>query len=448
MGWIAEHRSLFILLCLAGALVLAAGVVMLLFFLGVFTGGLKVRLVVVQKRAARQVGGTAPDRKGLTIDKLEYALTGVSMAESATLAGSSFSNPQNVLRAELQTTQFDYEAVHYTAAHTDARIQWLDLMDKAAVDRKMASVELRPRAGVVGKNGSMFQPKYTFSFMSVEYLRPIKLKASADLPDGSVMYTRESAEKSKEISLGTSTGAGGESHAVWGVRYDGSFVAEKSEDVTADLATLVMTNSVSWMQLPVPITVTADDLKNSHLALIYDPYLNLRAYARDKSEAAQPNPTGMLADAEGNEWAVPVLTNTPVLVPHGDSVVRDVYVLSPSEKTYDILLVLYYLKNDPAVLRGANTSVVSRGTDPFPADAVTMLPGVMEMKVDGDAWSFLGVTEVAAKERTAFLTDFRRAASGTCVAHAVATSQGTWGIDLGAAAVSVPYVRSVEAEAI
>lgn len=449
MGWIAEHKKLFIGLCVAGGLIVVGGIVVLLLTMGVFSRGLKVRLLVVKKAHKRQVGGTNADRSGFSIDQLEYALTGVSMAESAELSGTSFNNPKNVIRSELQAKQFDFEAVHYAAAHSDKSIEWLDLMDKAAVDKKMAAVEMKPPVGSVA-GGNPFAQSYTFRFMSVEYLRPIKLKASVELPDGSVMYTRESADKTTEVSLGDSKGAHGESHSVWGVRYDGSFVAEKSEGVTADLSTIVMTNSVSWIQLPEPgITVTSEDLKSSHLALIYDPYLNLRAYARSKGEDAQVNDQAQIADAFGNEWAVPVMSNTPVLVPKGDSVVRDVYVLSPASKTYDILLVLYYLKNAPTVLRGANTSVVSRGTEVFPIDERTMLPQVMEMKVNSDnEWSFLGVTEVSAKTRTAFISGFKRAESGVCTAHAVSTSQGTWGIDLGGESVDVPYVRSIEAEAI
>jgi len=159
--------------------------------------------------------------------------------------------------------------------------------------------------------------------------------------------------------------------------------------------TVVMNNSTSWIQLPEPgITVTQEDMKNSDLALLYDPYLNLRGLlAESTDEKAQES--DLVADKDGNSWSIPILSNIPILVPNGDTVLRDIFTLSYPEVTFDILLVVYYLKSDSTSIRGASTGVVRRGTNVFPKTAPNQLPQVMELKINVDAgkttWSFLGI---------------------------------------------------------
>ena len=444
------------LIVFACVIPVAAVVMLALLLSGVLNHKLSASFVVVNSKnsSARITTGTAPDHSDLTIDHLEYALTSISIAESATLLGSSFNNMQNQMTADLtggKNADFD---VHYTNLDTNT-IEFVDLMDQKAVDAKLTAFELKQKTSPDNvKKG--FKPSFAFKFMQVEYLRPPKLQATTTASTGEKLYTKQDT-LTTENTLPDSTGAHGESHTSYNSRYGGTFL----NNPPAQPMTVIMNNSTSWLKLPEPgITVTQEDMKNSHLALLYDPYLNLRGLlAESTDEKAQES--DLVADKDGNSWSIPILSNIPILVPNGDTVLRDIFTLSYPEVTFDILLVVYYLKSDSTSIRGASTGVVRRGTNVFPKTAPNQLPQVMELKINVDAgkttWSFLGIESVSATTRTTFISNVNvQQAAGTCTCSAYQVGTGVFGVNFTGTQTlpttqvdySVPYTRTTYAEVI
>ena len=427
--------------------IIAATVILYLLFTGVLNNKLSASFVIVNStNAARLTLGTAPDHSDLIIDHLEYAITSVSIAESATLVGSSFNDMKNQMTIDFSNAKEADFDLHYTNMATNT-IDFVDLMDTKSVEQKLTDLELKQ----VGLNTKGFNPTYTFRFMQVEYLRPLKIQATTIAATGDKLYTKEDALTS-EITLPNTTGANGESHTSYAIRYGGTFL----NNPPSQLMTVVMSNSTSWLQLPEPgIKVSQADMKKSHLVLIYDPYLNVRGLLAESQDTAQDS--DIVSDVHGNAWSIPILSNTPMLVPNGDSVLRDIFTLSYPSVEFDVLLVVYYLKSDPTTIRGATTGVVRRGTNAFPKTAPNQLPQIMELTTNGTLWSFLGIEDVSSTTRTPFISNLTIGVnSGQCTCSAYQVGTGVFGVNFSGTQVlpqahvdyTVPYVRTLEGELI
>jgi hypothetical protein len=247
------------------------------------------------------------------------------------------------------------------------------MMDRTALKTALSGVKLQP-------NNPMKFTSSNVQFVNVDYLRPLKLKATVTFADGGRMVTREATRS-------TSTGTDAAGFNQYQSEYDGNY-----RDGVAELSTVVMGNGGIWMRLAEPIKMDASTVKNAELVLVYDPYLNLRAQRMDTGEAPDTTGTSLMVDSVGNKWLVPIMSTIPILVPNGDQVWREVYRIDAAID-YDVKLVLYYLKDTPTKLKGAALGVARKSTAAvLPTTVQSQLPNVFFLENEGAVWSFQDYT--------------------------------------------------------
>ncbi len=413
---------------------------MLFFFLGLLTvgilfiiymnqPGLKLQIMVPAVSAstrwaqfqqqhrtyARLLGGADHDvvaHPSLTIKSLKYAFTHIMLAEKADLEGTGFNNPQGVLQAVLQ----EANDVDYKTGTTSETTKWFDVMDRTTLNAALNSTVIKqgfleayqPKTQK-DANGNTYEAPAdttgTFNFLSVNYLRPIKLNAEMKFPGtdhklitlpGENKQRGTDAQGFDQFSTYVPAGSGG---SLW--RPDVN--TETSQE-----ATMIMGNGGTWMQLAQPIFYDQAVAQEATLTLIYDPYVLMRAtHATGEDQTGEEilaSTTNKYApplfDAAGNAWEVPIMSNIPVLLPKGATIQREMYRIAMPQtaslrrEVYDIIVVLYYTSDASTYLKGASITLVMGAEETtFPEAIQYMTPQPMKLAVDTSSetnkWSLL-----------------------------------------------------------
>lgn len=410
IDWIVAHPVWTAFICLGIVLIL---VILILVTIWAVQKGLRVRVVTtkntVLRNAQRQMAGTRADHSDMTIFSLKYAIGEVQLAQDATLVGTGYNNPVGAISAKLQPVEFsskEYASFHQTEAETNTRVVWYDLMDKALLDQKLNEVSIKK--GLIEQYSAK-----KFQFCSVNYLQPLKIKAKATFSDGTTMVTK----KGHSVSTGRDASGFETFQAVADTLYT---------EGDAEEAIITMGNGGIFVRLAEPIELTAKQIEESRLTLIYDPYLLLRATKASGSEEKVKS-TFYPTDEHGSTWHIPIMSMTPIVVGNTDHVVRDVFQIertdTTSAVTYHVLIVLYSLQSDRLV-KNASLAIVDNGVDALPMSQQMSPPQPFFMARDGDAWS------LEDYKHRPLVSGLKNEATGTCNVHAYDDGGGSpqWGI--------------------
>lgn len=377
----------------------------------------------------RIIGGTAFDHADLVVESLQYALTDITLAESAELIGTGFNNPKNKMSGFFQ--QFDdtfYKSFGWAEARTNTTVKWIDLMDRPTLKTILAGVKIQP-------DNPMNFTSANMQFVSLNYLMPLRLQAKVTFPDGGTMVTREATR-----SVLVETDKSG--HPVYRSEYDGDYRTTQP----TELSTVTMNNGGIWLRLAEPIQMNQDTVSKSELVLVYDPYLNLRAQRMEVGETKVTSGYQAMVDTPGNQWLIPIMSTTPIVVPQGDQVWREIYRIEASS-SYDVKLILYYLRDSPTKLKGAAMGVTRKtGATSLPVEVPSQLPNVFFLVESDGSWAFQDY------QQRAMVSAFTRGDSGNCSIHCYvdgSTSGGICSAHTGATAGAtiVPFTK-IKAELV
>ena len=120
------------------------------------------------------------------IESLQYAIVSIALCADLETSGSSFNNPQNCWSIYTNNLNIDYNTFfHDQAAATESG--FTDMMNPLDVKKLGANITFTA------------DQLRTYRYAVINWLRPIKLKSSIQLADGSMMYTHDGTS----VSIGS-----------------------------------------------------------------------------------------------------------------------------------------------------------------------------------------------------------------------------------------------------
>lgn len=448
---------------MALALLVCVGLTLLILYLvHASTPGLRVQWLRPKTSALRRLhefesawqarvlgGATSHEHPDMTIHSLKYALTDVSLSESATLVGTGFNNPQGAITATLQSPNVDYASFHYDAVGQHPEVKWFDMMDQAALDAALNTASIKqgflsaylPQTKRDANGDPYTAPAETtgvFRYLSVNYLMPIRIRAEVRFPDGTRLITRGSRS--------VQTGEDLNGFKTFTTVYDGTFHVPANDMTESEEVTVVMNNGGTWTELAQPIYYSESEAQSYRLTMIYDPYILLRgSHVSDGDEngeqlLASGHPHELI-DTAGNQFMIPIMQNVPILLPQGAYIGREIYQVSlhttstSAPEPYQALIILYYTSDQPALIKGATLALMAAAGQPFPM-MNPYVPQPFRLSVSNDTWT---LSDYAQRPLVSQLV---RASSGTVMLHRhEMDSASPWGFELLATAEVHPFTR-------
>ena len=255
------------------------------------------------------------------LTSLKYYITDISICKSMTINGTGYSGHSGCISVYTAERRYDYDTLVAEDAAQETEL-YVDLM--SASDRAKLSQTIYLTNDDIGD----------YHYGKVDHYRPVKLTASVELEDDTVVYTKS----------GTST-------LVSGSGIDAAYVTQVSEITTgpAQESIVVIPNGGSWFKFEKPFALTAQDIQNQttfQLKLAFNPEGVIKAYNFTSSNQA-------IQDAVNNYGIeVPLMPFTPVVYRSTETARKESYLFTYTStvgstyNSFDFRLELYTVEED------------------------------------------------------------------------------------------------------
>lgn len=255
------------------------------------------------------------------LESLKYYITDISICKDMTINGTGYSSQSGCISVYSEAKKYDYDTFLAKDAAQETE-SFIDLMNASDLARLSQTIYLTNED--IGD----------YHFGKVDHYRPVKVTASVQLEDDTVVYTK----------IGTSA-------LVSGSGLDTTYVTQVT-DITAGPAQetiVVLPNGGSWFKFEKPFTLTAEDIQNEtsfQLKLAFNPEGGIKAYNFTSSN--------QVIQDEVNNYGIeiPLMAFTPVIYRATETARKESYLFSytgTAESTYnsfDFRLELYTIEED------------------------------------------------------------------------------------------------------
>jgi hypothetical protein len=255
------------------------------------------------------------------LTSLKYYITDISICKSMTINGTGYSGQSGCISVYNAERLYNYDTFVAEDAAEETE-HYVDLMSSVDLSRLAKTTFL--------SNDDIGD----YHYGKVDHYRPVKLTASIQLNDDTVVYTKN----------GTST-------LISGSGIDATYVTHVSDITTgpAEESIVVLPNGGSWFKFEKPFTLTSDDVENEttfQMKLAFNPEGVLKAYNYTSSNQAiqdQTNNYGIV---------VPLMPFTPVIFRSTEAAKKESYLFSYTStmgspyNSFDFRLELYTVEED------------------------------------------------------------------------------------------------------
>ena len=400
---------------------------------GVDSGGgtLKMQLALGSGKAPAP-GGTrnsalrASPLAAVGVESLKYYISSIQICEQMDVSGSGFQNQSGCLSV--------YEGDHTEFAYDTMGTDWTPLADRARMtDRGFIDMlDATSRSALAASTRLTREHVRTYSYGMITWALPIKVKASAVTPTGTVLYTHDGRTVMQIV----------------GADNFRNYFTEPSRPLTdgpAEEAVVLLGNGGNWFKFQSPLAITEEDINERRawvLDLVFNPEGIVKALdGASNGQISERNSEGTFT----RSMTVPMLDLAPVPHRSTETVIRESYIgrVATTANAFDLRVELYSVDGDPArAVYGVDIkTLVSSAT----TQRVPEINKVSFVEASGSALQFLSF------KRTPFLTGFQRGsvegdtttARITCSSHAdrEAASGGAAIItdDCPGATIDVPF---------
>jgi hypothetical protein len=255
------------------------------------------------------------------LESLKYYITDISICKRMTINGTGYSGQSGCISVYRAERLYDYD----TFVAEDAALEtehYVDLMSASDLSNLSGTTYL--------SNDDIGE----YHYGKVDHYRPVKLTASVQLNDDTVVHTKD----------GTST-------LISGSGTNATYVTEVSDITTgpAEESIVVLNNGGSWFKFEKPFRLTAEDVASEttfQMKLAFNPEGVIKAYNYTSSNQA-------IQDAVNNYGIeVPLMPFTPVIYRSTETAKKESYLFSYTGtdtsiyNSFDFRLEIYTVEED------------------------------------------------------------------------------------------------------
>jgi hypothetical protein len=358
------------------------------------------------RAAAAQGQVTASD-----LESLKYYITDISICKQMTIDGTGYSGQSGCISVYSVERLYDYDTFVAEDAAQETE-HYIDLMRSSDLAKLTKTTYLSEED--VGD----------YHYGKVDHYRPVKLTASIQLSDETMVYTKS----------GTST-------LISGSGIDATYVTQVSDITTgpAEEAIVVLPNGGSWFKFEKPFRLTSEDVENEttfQMKLAFNPEGVIKAYGFTSSN--------QVIQDEANNYGivVPLMPFTPVIYRTTETAKKESYLFSYAStdtslyNSFDFRLELYSVPEDTSdsIYAADTLQLLLREYEDSKTD-VTQVYRPFSVTASDDAtvvYAFINWLDEA------FITDFTR---GTRVGD---TGTATFYVDASHSISMDVLLRSIE----
>jgi hypothetical protein len=255
------------------------------------------------------------------LEDLKYYITDISICKSMTINGTGYSGQSGCISVYSAERLYDYDTFVAEDAAQETE-NYIDLMSSSDLSKLSKTIYLSNE-----NIGDYYYGK-------VDHYRPVKVTASIQLNDDTMVYTKN----------GTST-------LISGSGIDATYVTQVSNITTgpAEESIVVLPNGGSWFKFEKPFRLTSEDVENEttfQMKLAFNPEGVIKAYNYTSSNQ-------VIQDEENNYGiVVPLMPFTPVIYRTTETAQKESYLFSytgaddAEYNSFDFRLELYTVEGD------------------------------------------------------------------------------------------------------
>ncbi len=255
------------------------------------------------------------------LESLKYYITDISICKNMTINGTGYSDQSGCISVYNAERLYDYDTFVAEGAAQETE-NYVDLMSSSDLAKLTKTTYLT--------NDDIGD----YYYGKVDHYRPVKVTASIQLNDDTVVYTKS----------GTST-------LISGSGIDAAYVNQVTNITQgpAGESIVVLSNGGSWFKFEKPFTLTAEDVENEttfQMKLAFNPEGVIKAYNYTSSNQT-------IQDEENNYGiVVPLMAFTPVIYRLTDTAKKESYLLNHTStddspyNSFDFRLEIYTVEED------------------------------------------------------------------------------------------------------
>ena len=255
------------------------------------------------------------------LESMAYYITDISICKSMTINGTGYSGQSGCISVYSAERRYDYNTFVAEDAALETEL-YVDLMKPSDLSRLSKTVYLSEED--IGD----------YHYGKVDHYRPVKVTASIQLDDDTMVYTKS-----------------GPSVLISGSGIDATYVTQIS-DITqgpAEESIVVLPNGGSWFKFEKPFQLTSQDVENEttfQMKLAFNPEGVIKAYDFTSSNQVIQDQTN------GYGIVVPLMPFTPVIYRSTETARKESYLFSYNStidstyNSFDFRLELYTVEED------------------------------------------------------------------------------------------------------
>ena len=255
------------------------------------------------------------------LESLAYYITDISICKHMTINGTGYSDQSGCISVYNAERRYDYDTFVAEEAALETEL-YVDLMKPSHLSKLSKTIYLSEED--IG----------AYHYGKVDHYRPVKVTASIQLNDDTMVYTKS-----------------GPSVLISGSGIDATYVTQVS-DMTqgpAEESIVVLPNGGSWFKFEKPFQLTSQDVENEtsfQMKLAFNPEGVIKAYDFTSSNQAIQDPE--------NDYGivVPLMPFTPVIYRPTETARKESYLFSYTSSidsvynSFDFRLDLYTVEED------------------------------------------------------------------------------------------------------
>ena len=315
------------------------------------------------------------------LESLKYYITDISICKSMTINGTGYSGQSGCISVYSAERRYDYDTFVAEDAAQETEL-YVDLMNPLDLSKLSETIFLSEEN--IGD----------YHYGKVDHYRPVKVTASIELNDDTMVYTKN-----------------GQSVLISGSGIDATYVTEVS-DITqgpAEESIVVLPNGGSWFKFEKPFRLTSEDVENEttfQMKLAFNPEGVIKAYDFTSSNQVIQDPD--------NDYGivVPLMPFTPVIYRLTETARKESYLFSYTStidsvyNSFDFRLELYTVEEDTSdsIYAADTLQLLMRDTEDSGTDVTQIFRPFSVISSDDETPVYAFVNWL----NNNFITDFTR----------------------------------------